>query len=167
MANISFDGDNRLILVDIGIKYLHVEIDVYQEYKNWLLLPNLNFEPAIIKIGGDSITSDICLQNAYILTNGWKIKPYNGNHILDIEGNLFTDTGLEYVLPIGYDIEVNIRRTDCGLTIKQNTMLKEIQQILGLDKDNQLYVSPNLRTVNGISQTITNDGNGNYTMNRL
>jgi hypothetical protein len=31
MANVSFDGDNRLILVDIGIKYLNVEIDLYQE----------------------------------------------------------------------------------------------------------------------------------------
>lgn len=89
---VTFDGVNRLIIVNDGVTELDAQIDLYSDWKEWISWgDNAKFLPAMRTVGGDPTTGVKFIAPYFFLTNGWKIRPYEGNHTLIINGNLFVD----------------------------------------------------------------------------
>ena len=101
MAKVTFDGVNKLIIVNPGITELDVKIDIYSDWKEWALLTdNLKFEAALRAVGGDPISDTRSLGTTFFLINEWRIRPDEVDHRLLIEGNLFTEpAGFSPIVP--------------------------------------------------------------------
>jgi hypothetical protein len=94
MAKVTFDGINRLIIINFGENSIDVAIDIYGDWKEWVLQnDNAKYTVAISAIGGDSIGGGRFLGSTFFLENGWKIRPYEGDHVLSVTGNLYTRDG--------------------------------------------------------------------------
>jgi hypothetical protein len=121
MAKVTFDGNGGLILVNYGETVLDVKVDLYSEWKKWVLLSdNSKYPIAISSVGGEPISPGIYLGTTYFLENGWRIRPYEGSHQLTITGNIYTrEPGGQPVIPtIGsYQILVNMIRSNLVDTI--------------------------------------------------
>ena len=96
---VTFDGVNKLILVNEGVTSLNVQTDVYSAWKEWIKDPNLinsKYIKVFTVIGGDPITDDRNVGITYFLENGWRFqpKPTKTSYTLTIEGNIYTrETG--------------------------------------------------------------------------
>jgi hypothetical protein len=100
MAKVTFDGINRLIIINFGETSIDVAIDVYGDWKEWVLQnDNSKYTVAISAIGGDPIGGGRYLGSTFFLENGWKIRPYEGNHVLTVTGNLYTRDGSSPFVP--------------------------------------------------------------------
>lgn len=89
-----FDGSNKLIIAKSGTTLLDVKQDLYSDWKEWIIEnDNAKYLQALRTVGGDPISGSFSLGSTFFLTNNWKIRPYEGNHTLDINGNLFVDGG--------------------------------------------------------------------------
>lgn len=110
-----FDGTNKLIILGAGTTDLVVKPDIYSAWKDWAAQgDNSKYLPAISAIGGDTISDTMSLGTTYFLENGWKIRPFEGNHFLTISGNLFTRDGSSpFVSTIGnYNVTINMARSN-------------------------------------------------------
>lgn len=102
---VTFDGPNRLILVNYGETELDVGQDIYSDWKEWWQLEDYSKYPqAISTIGGESLGAGQYVGATYFLENGWRIRPWEGNHAISIDGNLFTREAGESptVATVGY-----------------------------------------------------------------
>ncbi len=100
MAKVTFDGTNRLIIINTNETEIDVSIDIYSDWKEWVLLDdNFKYTIAISAIGGDPIGGGRFLGTTFFLENDWKIRPYEGNHVLKITGNLYTRDGTSPLVP--------------------------------------------------------------------
>lgn len=92
MSKVVFDGDNKLIIINTGETVISVKDDLYSEWKRWKSLDlNSKYLPAMRAVGGDPISSVKDLGSTFFLINGWRIRPFEGDHRLVIQGNIFTD----------------------------------------------------------------------------
>lgn len=88
---VTFDGANKLILINDGVTSIDVQEDIYSDWKEWVLVQeNAKYPFAISAIGGDPITGSVSVGITYFLENGWRIKPYPGTYTLAFDGNLYT-----------------------------------------------------------------------------
>ena len=87
---VTFDGVNKVIIINDTTTNLSVKVDLYSDWKEWLKLEdNGKYEAALRTIGGDP-TIDI--QNAgdiYFMINGWRVAV--DLTTARIEGTLFSD----------------------------------------------------------------------------
>ena len=93
---VTFDGVNKLILINPGETTVDVQEDIYRAWKQWMLLKNIeNFRylKPIDIVGGEPLPGDQALDSTFFLINGWKIKPYPGSYTLNIVGNVFDIDG--------------------------------------------------------------------------
>ena len=91
---VTFDGVNKLIIVNPGVTSLDVKTDLYSDWKEWVRNEDyLKFLPPFSTVGGEPIVGGQSLDVTYFLINGWKIKPYYGSYTLNIIGNLFEVDG--------------------------------------------------------------------------
>lgn len=89
----TFDGNEKIIQIDFGVTSITVQ-DCYSSWKEWVLSANNSvFEQAFRYVGGDPLPGSKALGVTYFLLNGWKIRPYSGNHTLSIDGNLYSEDG--------------------------------------------------------------------------
>ena len=103
MAKVQFDGANKKIIVDDTITELDVQIDLYSDWKEWLKeSDNSKYLIAMRTVGGDPTTGTKSVAPYFFLMNGWKIRPYEGDHTLTITGNLFVDEPETY----GYNLTI-------------------------------------------------------------
>ncbi|MHA1950745.1 MAG: hypothetical protein ACW99G_12260 [Candidatus Thorarchaeota archaeon] len=114
MANkVTFDWDDLLIIVNNGVTELDVQIDLYSDWKEDVKIGDNGKHPiAFRNVGGDPISDTQNLGATYFLLNGWKIRPYEGDHQLDITGNLYTDPfGEQIIIPTlgDYTVLVNMQ----------------------------------------------------------
>lgn len=120
MAKVTFDGVNKLIKVNSGITEIDVKVDLYSDWKEWIVQSdNSKYLPAMAAIGGDQISSTKFLGTTFFLENGWKIKPYGWNHTLTISGNLYSRDGSSpFVSADGsYNIAINMTTSNIIDTI--------------------------------------------------
>lgn len=99
-----FDGVNKLIRVVSGVTSLDVQIDIYGNWKEWMLVrENSKYSQALTAVGGDPITGTTAVGITYFLENGWRIKMWEGSHLLSVAGNIYTrEPGQDpYVEPDG------------------------------------------------------------------
>src|SRR4030067_1887662 len=127
MAKVTFDGPNKLIIVDNGITELDVQIDLYSDWKEWMSLSDNNkFLYAMRSTGGDPTTGIKYVAPYFFLCNGWKIRPYEGDHTLLLTGNLFVDEpemwgGNALVHTVGdFQVLANISTTSDATIIERN-----------------------------------------------
>jgi hypothetical protein len=86
-----FDGKKRLIVMENGETELDLKVMNYK-WKKWLVKnDNIKYVLAMRYVGGDKLTDNRKLGLTFVLTNGWKIKPFEANHTLKVIGNLYTD----------------------------------------------------------------------------
>ncbi len=107
---VTFDGINKLILINEGESSIDVEIDIYSNWKEWVQYEdNGKFVEALSTTGGDPLPGSLEIGSTFFLENGWKVK-YNGvsDITIDITGNLFTRDGSSPYLGTGLNISVNI-----------------------------------------------------------
>lgn len=91
---VTFDGVNKLIIVNPGVTTLDVKTDLYSDWKEWVRNEDyLKFLPPFNTVGGEPIVGGQSLDVTFFLINGWKIKPYYGSYTLDVIGNLFDVDG--------------------------------------------------------------------------
>jgi len=91
---VTFDGPNKLILIGYGITDIDIKVDIYSDWKEWAeLRDNLKYEAALRTVGGDPTVGSAFLGSTYFLINGWRIRTWEGNHELNMDGNLFVDGG--------------------------------------------------------------------------
>ena len=89
---VTFDGENRLILINNGETNIDVQADLYSAWKRWVARDdNFKFAQAFKAIGGDPINETNVITPYFFLTNGWRVRPFEGDHVLTINGILLTD----------------------------------------------------------------------------
>ena len=98
MADFLFDGVNKLITEPAGSGDTVYDVgnDIYSAWKRWVLSGDgTGYSPAFVIEGGTPIGSTgLFTGTTYILTNGWKIRAANHDHLLTLNGNLFSDDGV-------------------------------------------------------------------------
>ncbi len=89
----TFDGPNKLIILSNGTTTVDVK-DMYSRWKEWCATSdNSKFLPAFSALGGDPLPGSRYLGTTYFVENGWKIRPYEGNHTLVVSGNMYSRDG--------------------------------------------------------------------------
>ncbi len=93
----AFDGTNKTITLDLGTVTLSVR-DVYSRWVDWFISVNGNqkYLPAFLTVGGDTIdaTAGTKIPIYAFLINGWRIKPQEADHTLQVnDGILLVDGG--------------------------------------------------------------------------
>ena len=166
---VTFDGVNRIILVNFGESIIDVREDIYSNWKEWVLVgTNSQFAQALTAVGGDPITNDTFVGITYFLENGWRIKPYSSNHILTVNGNMYTREPGEdpYLEPTGnFKVTVNTVRSNLidmtlvseGVSTAEKTQIDELHKLAGLQADNPLVVTDTSRSA---GPTIVQDIDG-------
>jgi len=94
---VTFDGPNKLILVNDGVTELDVRVDIYSDWKEWMLghdgIVPARYIDAVENIGGQPLPGGRVVGSTFFLVNGWRIKPYSGSYRLSVTGNLYTTEG--------------------------------------------------------------------------
>jgi len=97
---VTFDGANKLILINEGVFELDVQTDIYSDWKEWVALDeNTKYLPPMNTVGGEPTIAGQRLDVTYFLINGWKLKPQPGSYDLNIIGNLFDVDGGSIKVP--------------------------------------------------------------------
>jgi len=97
---VTFDGPNRLILINDGVTTIDIKTDLYSSWKHWLLnRDNAKYIQAMRGVGGDPTIQGRFLGSTFFLENGWKIRTWEGDHRLTVEGNLFSSDGNNPFVP--------------------------------------------------------------------
>ena len=141
-SKVTFDGVNKLILVNYGETELNFREDVYSNWKEWIkdpTLQNAQYEPAISVTGGDPLPGDRALGTTFFLTNGWRMRTWEGDHELTVTGNVFTEEGDSLFVPTleGWTITINLNTS---------TLVETILPTIAIDQD----------TISGIASASAN-----------
>ena len=114
---VTFDGVNKLILINKGETELDIQADVYSAWKQWAITEtNLKYLNPFRTVGGEPTVAGQRLDVTYFLINGWKIKPYSGTYDLVLTGNIFDVDGGSIKVPA----DVNVNNPN-NITINTNT----------------------------------------------
>jgi hypothetical protein len=102
VSNYTFDGEALLIIpADAPVGgVVHVELgDMYSRWKNWVQIGNNAKYPKTFAIlGGEPITATTFVTPYFFLQNGWKIRPYEADHVFEIEGALVPELGTRAIV---------------------------------------------------------------------
>jgi hypothetical protein len=118
---VTFDPVNRLIIVDNGITELDAKVDLYSDAKeDWASDATLNkLRLPFRTIGGDPLGGGLTAGAYFFLQNqnGWRLRPYEGDHELRIVGNFYPeDAGSPVIVPTLGDYTVLVRLETSSLT---------------------------------------------------
>jgi hypothetical protein len=140
----SFDGSQKIITLTSGTTTLDVK-DLYSRWKDWVLLSdNSKWDLAFLVSGGDTIDpgAGTAVPLYAFLANGWRIKPQESNHTLNVTngvllvdggGDPFVDTTGSYIVRINYQQPVQaITVATGGLTGQQSQDLSAIKRMTDL-----------------------------------
>lgn len=95
----TIDNLNKLFILKAGVTDIDVEVDLYSDWKEeYKLSNNSAFPIAMRSIGGDPVTAVKDAGATFFMVNGWRIRPDEANHTLNIVGNLFADPAGESVV---------------------------------------------------------------------
>lgn len=120
--SISFDGTSKIATLSAGTVTLSV-IDLYSRWVDWIAVSdNSKYLPMFRTVGGDSIDAGAgTFIPAYsFLQNGWRIKPQEANHTLNITGGvLLVDGGGDpFINPTGsFTVRINYSQPVQAVTV--------------------------------------------------
>lgn len=113
MADPTFDGANKRIVLNTGETTLDV-VALYSAWKRWVQLSdNAKWLEAFAPVGGDDIDAGAgtSVPLYAFLRNGWRVKPQEANHTLNVSGGVllvegggdpFVNTAGAFVVRINY-----------------------------------------------------------------
>lgn len=187
-AKATFDAIARVITLTEapagGKVTVDVKVDLYSDAKeDWLADPVLNRHRFPFRVvGGDDLPGTKKLGAHFFLRNdlGWRIRPYDQDHELTLDGNLWPeDDSLALFLPTvgARTVTIFIDRSSLtlvestgvsGLTAAESTRLTEVHQVYGLDAGNPVIhrKSPARIEFGGETLDLTEDQDGNVTVQR-
>jgi len=91
---VTFDGENKLIIINSEVTDLDIETDVYSAWKDWKFLrDHLKFPSAMRSTGGDPLPGGDFLGGTFFLQNGWRILVKQGPDNISVVGNIYTEEG--------------------------------------------------------------------------
>lgn len=136
-VKVSFDPVNKIIqviqapeLVDGDwVVDIDVKVDIYSDGKeDWVNSGYLSgFAFPLRSVGGEPLPGSKALGSTFFLDYGWRIRPYEGNHVFKVGGNLYTDTGASpFVTTVGTH-NVMIIQTVSSLVDSTIQQLPEIE----------------------------------------
>ena len=133
---VAFNGESKLIIVNSGANSLDIQIDLYSDWKEWIQeSDNSKFLAALRTVGGDPTIRTKQVAPYFFLMNGWKIRPYEGDHTLTLIGNLFVDDsgtyGSNIVVPTlgNYTVLVNMMTTSDAISLISGSGVTEQDKI--------------------------------------
>ena len=90
---VTFDGVNKLAIINHDVTTLDVAVELYSDWKEWVgsletYRDFSKYEPAIRTIGGDPTVAGDAAGDIYFMTNGWRIYT---DHSVVLTGDLFSD----------------------------------------------------------------------------
>ena len=86
---VTFDGPNRLIIVNDNQLDIDVKVDIYSDWKEWALQRDyLKYLPACRGVGGDPTVGGNFLGSTFFTINNWRIVVSDSTIF---NGNLFSD----------------------------------------------------------------------------
>ena len=107
----SFDATNKLIVLSTGTVSIDLA-DLWTAWKDWVHLGNAGCARALDYVGGEPIDASTgkMVPLFLFLLNGWKIRPYEGDHTVAVTGGTLVDSsgGDPFVSTLG-DYTVRIR----------------------------------------------------------
>lgn len=115
MEKAIFSGSAKLIILSQSVTGADIKAELYSAWKRWMTTgSNHKFEAAFRVVGGDPTVAGGFLGSTFFLTNGWRIRPYEGNHFLTVEGNIFVEGGGNpFVTTVDpYNVICNIERSN-------------------------------------------------------
>lgn len=97
---IQFDPANKRIILESSSVTAE---EIYSRWVDWAATSdNVKFGEVITHVGGNDLGGGLYIPNYIFLNNGWKVRPMESNHILNIVGNLFvTGGGVPVVSTLG------------------------------------------------------------------
>jgi hypothetical protein len=118
---VTFDGPNKLIIVNEGEFEIDVEVDLYSDWKEWALTRDYTkYDSAMRVVGGDPTPTGF-LGASFFMINGWQILVENS---VNFTGNLYSD---DFPSPI---------TTPSGIELSTLTVSNLIDKISPPDSDN-------------------------------
>lgn len=84
--------------------------EIYTAWVEWAA-SNLNYAPALRAIGLDDLGGGLLVPAYVFLLDGWKVRPMEADHLLIIQGNLFTDDGSNPIVPTLGNHRVTVQLT--------------------------------------------------------
>lgn len=95
----TFDGPNKRVILSAGTVSISAA-DLYSRWKDWVAQgSNSRFAQAMRVVGGDPTVSGLSLGSTYFMMNGWKARPQEANHVLAVDGNLYSEDGSSPFVP--------------------------------------------------------------------
>ncbi|GAG22873.1 unnamed protein product [marine sediment metagenome] len=105
----TFDGPQKIITINFGETDIIAQKDLYSAWKRWTLdVDNAKYLQAFRTVGGDVIGVGQTVSPYFFLLNGWRVRSWEGDHFLTVDGNLFVDEGGSPFIPLIGDYQVVI-----------------------------------------------------------
>lgn len=185
-----FNGNTKTINLSIGTTQISVR-DLWSRWVDWwLTVDNSKYLKAMDFVGGNDIdvNSGTIIPIYLFLQNGWRIKPQESNHTLNVNdgillveggGDPFINTNGSFIVRINYQqpvqaisfntgsgggnsltaVEVREEMDNNSIKLQHlENMLLELWKINGMDSNLQMIVNKNGRTVGDIVQTFQTSG---------
>lgn len=97
----AYDTDQKIIYVTLaptfdGVNWVveyDVKTDLYSDTKEDMTTLLDGFKMPVASTGGDDLPGDKALGATFFLEYGWRIKPYESDHVFRVNGNLYTREG--------------------------------------------------------------------------
>lgn len=121
----AIDGPTKVISLTSGTVEVSVR-DLWSRWVDWFLTSdNSKYAPAFVNVGGDDIdlTAGTSIPIYAFLVNGWRLKPQEANHTLNINdgilvvsggGDPFINTSGSYIVRINYSQPVQAITVSTG-----------------------------------------------------
>ena len=90
----TFDATNKLIILSTGTTSFDLA-GLWTAWKDWLILGNAGAARALDYVGGEPVdpATGKMVPLFLFLLNGWKIRPYEGDHTLAVTGGTLIGSG--------------------------------------------------------------------------
>lgn len=126
---ITFDSENSLIILGPGVTAVSAE-QLYAAWKQWVLVDtNSRYLPAFApSVGGEPLGGGLSVGAYFFLQNGWRIRPHEANHVLNITGNLYPipDTAALIQPTIGnFNVTVLFTRSSIATIVTTGSVAQE------------------------------------------
>lgn len=96
----NFDGPSKIITIVNGETEIDTQRDLYSAWKRWVTInDNSKYLQAFRTVGGDPIGASQSVSPYFFLLNGWRVRSWEGQHFLTVNGNLFVDEGGSPFIP--------------------------------------------------------------------
>jgi len=106
---ITFNPSTKIIQLDSASVSVAT---IWSRWVDWFATSdNCKHLPAMRVIGGNQVQGSIYIPSYFYLLDGWRIRPMESNHNLEIEGNVVVDGGGDPIANTVGNYQINVRFT--------------------------------------------------------